>query len=303
MIDFRKLEVFLKVYEIKSFSKASKILYLTQPTITLHIKDLEETLDIKLLDRSTRKVIPSKAGRIVYEYGKEIIKLLKEMEKELELYRNEKKGMVEVGGSTIPGQYILPKIIKGFKEKYPKISLFLKVGDSKEIVEKVVKGEFDLGMVGAVFKNKDLVFKPCYEDEIVLIAPSDFSEDEIDLEKLHKIPLIKREEGSGTWKNAIENLQKIGLDIMKLNIIGEMGSTEAIKEAVKSGLGCGFVSSLAIELEKKLNLIKIVKIKDISIKRKFYLIYPKVKKLTPSEEKFINFIFYHLRSGDFKVRL
>jgi DNA-binding transcriptional LysR family regulator len=299
MIDFRKLEVFLKVYETKSFSKASKILYLTQPTITLHIKDLEETLGVKLLDRNTRKVIPSKAGKIVYEYGKEIIKFLKEMERELELYRDEKKGMVEIGGSTIPGQYILPKIIKGFKEKYSEISIFLKVGDSREIVEKVIKGEFDLGMVGAVFKNKDVIFKSCYEDEIVLIAPPDFSEDEIDLGKLYKIPLIKREEGSGTWKNAIENLQKKGLDIMKLNIIGEMGSTEAIKEAVKSGLGCGFVSSLAVELENKLNLIKIVKIKDVSIKRKFYLIYPRVKKLTPSEKKFINFIFYHLRSGRF----
>jgi len=151
MIDFRKLEVFLKVYETKSFSKASKILYLTQPTITLHIKDLEEILGVKLLDRNTRKVIPSKAGKIVYEYGKEIIKLLKEMEKELELYRDEKKGMVEIGGSTIPGQYILPKIIKGFKEKYSEISVFLKVGDSREIVEKVIKGEFDIGMIGAVF--------------------------------------------------------------------------------------------------------------------------------------------------------
>ncbi|PMP68631.1 MAG: LysR family transcriptional regulator [Thermodesulfobacterium geofontis] len=291
MIDFRKLEVFLKVYETRSFSKASKLLYLTQPTITLHIKDLEEVLGVKLLNRSTRKVIPSKAGKVVYEYGKEIIKFLKEMERELEIFKNEERGIIEIGGSTIPGQYILPKIIKTFKEKYPKISIFLKVGDSKEIIEKVIKGDFDLGMVGAIFKSqRDLVFKPCYEDEIVLIAPSDFPREEIKLEELYKIPLIKREEGSGTWKNALETLEKKGLDVLKLNIIGEMGSTEAIKEAVKNGLGCGFVSSLAIELERKLNLIKIIKIKGISIKRKFYFIYPKVKKLTSSEEKFIGFI-------------
>lgn len=290
MIDFRKLEIFLKVYETKSFSKASKLLYLTQPTITLHIKELEEILDVKLLHRSTRKVIPSKAGKIVYEYGKEIVKLLKEMKKELELIKDEKKGIVEIGGSTIPGQYILPKIVKSFKEKYPEISIFLKVGDSKEIVEKLIKGEFDLGMVGAIFRNKDLIFKPCYEDEIVLITPSDFPKEEIDLEELYQIPLIKREEGSGTWKNTLETLQKRGLDILKLNIIGEMGSTEAIKEAVKSGLGCGFVSSLAVELEKKLDLVKIVKIKHIFIKRKFYLVYSKIKKFTFSEEKFIEFI-------------
>ena len=290
MIDFRKLEVFLKVYETQSFSKTSKLLYLTQPTVTLHIKDLEEILGVKLLDRNTRKVIPSKAGKVVYEYGKEIINLLKEMEKELEIFKDEKRGIVEIGGSTIPGQYILPKIIKSFKKKYPQISVYLKVGDSREIVEKVIKGDFDLGMVGAVFKNKELVYIPCYEDEIVLIAPPDFPKDEISLEELYDISLIKREEGSGTWENAIESLQKKGLDILKLNIVGEMGSTEAIKESVKAGLGCGFISSLAIELEKALNLLKVIKIKNIFIKRKFYLIYPKVKKITSSEEKFIKFI-------------
>jgi len=290
LIDLRKLKVFLKVYETQSFSKTSKLLYLTQPTVTLHIKDLEEILGVKLLDRNTRKVIPSKAGKVVYEYGKEIINLLKEMEKELEIFKDEKRGIVEIGGSTIPGQYILPKIIKSFKEKYPRISVYLKVGDSREIVEKVIKGDFDLGMVGAVFKNKELVYIPCYEDEIVLIAPPDFPKDEISLEELYDISLIKREEGSGTWENAIESLQKKGLDILKLNIVGEMGSTEAIKESVKAGLGCGFISSLAIELEKALNLLKVIKIKNISIKRKFYLIYPKVKKITSSEKKFIKFI-------------
>ena len=290
LIDLRKLKVFLKVYETQSFSKTSKLLYLAQPTVTLHIKDLEEILGVKLLDRNTRKVIPSKAGKVVYEYGKEIINLLKEMEKELEIFKDEKRGIVEIGGSTIPGQYILPKIIKSFKEKYPRISVYLKVGDSREIVEKVIKGDFDLGMVGAVFKNKELVYIPCYEDEIVLIAPPDFPKDEISLEELYDISLIKREEGSGTWENAIESLQKKGLDILKLNIVGEMGSTEAIKESVKAGLGCGFISSLAIELEKALNLLKVIKIKNIFIKRKFYLIYPKVKKITSSEEKFIKFI-------------
>jgi len=290
MIDLRKLEVFLKVYETRSFSKASKELYLTQPTITLHIKDLEESLGVTLLNRNTRKVVPSKAGRVVYEYGKEIVKLLKEMKKELEAYKEEKRKVIEIGGSTIPGQYIFPKLIKDFREENPEVSVFLKVGDSKEITERVIKGDLDLGMVGAVYKNKELVYVPCYEDEIVLIAPSEFPKDKISLEELYDIPLIKREEGSGTWKNAIENLQNKGLDILKLKIIGEMGSTEAVKEAVKFGLGCGFVSSFAIELEKKLGLLKIIEIENVLIKRKFYLIYSRIRKLTSSEEKFIKFV-------------
>jgi len=290
LIDLRKLQVFLKVYETRSFSKTSKLLYLAQPTITLHIKDLENILGVKLLDRNTRKVIPSKAGKVVYKYGKEMLNLLKVMEKELELFKDEKKGVIEIGGSTIPGQYILPQIIKIFKEKNPQISIFLKVSDSREIIERVVEGDFDIGMVGAVFKNKDLCYIPCYEDEIVLIAPFDFPKDEIILEELYSIPLIKREEGSGTWKNTVEILGKKGLNISKLNIVGEMGSTEAIKEAVKAGLGCGFVSSLATKFESKLKIIKVVKIKKISIRRKFYLIHSKMKKLNLSEGKFVKFI-------------
>ncbi len=290
LIDLRKLKVFLKVYETRSFSRTSKLLYLAQPTITLHIKDLENILGVKLLDRNTRKVVPSKAGKVVYKYGKEILNLLKAMEKELELFKDEKRGVIEIGGSTIPGQYILPQIIKIFKEKNPQISIFLKVSDSQEIIEKVIRGDFDLGMVGAVFKSKELCYIPCYEDEIVLIAPSDFPKDKITLEEIYGIPLIKREEGSGTWKNTIETLEKKGLDISRLNIVGEMGSTEAVKEAVKAGLGCGFVSSLAIELESRLRLIKVVKIKKVSIRRKFYLIHSKMKKLNLSEEKFVKFI-------------
>jgi len=297
MIDLRKLEIFLKVYETQSFSKASNLLHLAQPTITLHIKDLEEELGINLLDRHTRKVVPNKAGKVVYKYGKEIINLVKQMQKELQFFKDENIGLVEIGGSTIPGQYILPKIIKSFKEKYSQISIFLKVGDSKEVFEKVLSGEFDLGMVGAIYKNKNLIYKACYEDNIVLIAPPDFEKEEITLEELYEIPLIKREEGSGTWKNVIEVLQKKGFDILRLKIIGEMGSTEAIKEAVKAGLGCGFVSSLSIEIEKSLNLIKVIKIKNVFIKRHFYLIYPRMKKLIPAEERFLDFIknFSNLR--------
>ena len=290
MIDIRKLEVFLKVYETRSFSKASNILHLSQPTITLHIKDLEDSLGVSLFNRHTRKVVPSKAGRILYNYGKEVINTLKQMQKELELLKDASGGYIEIGGSTIPGQYILPKIIKEFKENNPRISVFLKVKDSKEVFEKVLEGEFDLGMIGAVFNDKRVAFKPCYEDEIILIGPPNYPEDEVSIKKLKEFPIIKREEGSGTWKTVVEALDKAGLDVLKLKVVGEMGSTEAIKEAVKAGLGFGFISSLAVDLELNLNLIKKIKIKDVEIKRYFYLIYLKNKALMSAEKKFIEFL-------------
>ncbi|MCS7278574.1 MAG: selenium metabolism-associated LysR family transcriptional regulator [Thermodesulfobacteriaceae bacterium] len=289
MIDLKKLEVFIKVYEIGNFSKVSQLLYLSQPTITIHIKDLEETFGVKLLDRHTRKVIPTKAGKLVYEYGKEILNLFKKMEKDLLPFKEEEGGLIELGGSTIPGHYLLPKIIREFKKLYPKIMIFLKVGDTEEIIEKVWSGFLEFGVVGAMIKNKDLIFKPCFQDQIVLISPLSFKGTEIELKEIYEIPLIKREEGSGTWKTVVEALEKEGIEVFRLNLVGEMGSTEAVKEAVKSELGWGFVSLRAVELETKLNLLKVVSIKNFKIFRNFYLIYPKFKNFTPSAKLFLEF--------------
>lgn len=289
MFDWRKLEVFLKLYETRSFSKTAKELFLSQPTVTIHLKDLEKYLGVRLFDRDTRNVIPTRAGKVVYEYGKEMLRLYRQMEKELMPYKVLEGGMVEIGGSTIPGQYILPRIIKLFKEIYPKILVYLKVSDTQGVVEGIIKGEFDLGVVGAKLKQTELTFEPCCDDEIVLIAPSHFDKDEITLEDLYKLPLIKREEGSGTWKNVIQRFEEMGLHPTKLNIVGEMGSTEAVKAAVKEGLGLSFVSKRAIELEVSLGLIREVKIKNFTINRKFYLVYFKNKKFSPVAEKFLKF--------------
>ncbi|MGC9109260.1 MAG: selenium metabolism-associated LysR family transcriptional regulator [Caldimicrobium sp.] len=289
MFDWRKLEVFLKLYETKSFSKTAKELFISQPTVTIHLKDLENYLGVRLFDRDTRNVIPTRAGKIVYEYGKEMLKLYKEMEKELWPYKEEEGGLVEIGGSTIPGQYILPRIIKMFKETYPKIIVYLKVSDTQGVVEGILRGEFDLGVVGAKLKQAELFFEPCCDDEIVLIGPSYFGRDEIDLENLYELPLIKRESGSGTWKNVLQTLEERGINLSKLNIVGEMGSTEAVKAAVKEGLGLSFVSKRAIELEASLGIIKKVKIRNFQIIRKFYLVYFKNKKFSLATEKFLKF--------------
>ncbi|MGC9016756.1 MAG: selenium metabolism-associated LysR family transcriptional regulator [Caldimicrobium sp.] len=283
------MEVFLKLYETKSFSKTAKELFISQPTVTIHLKDLENYLGVRLFDRDTRNVIPTRAGKIVYKYGKEMLKLYKEMEKELWPYKEEEGGLVEIGGSTIPGQYILPRIIKMFKETYPKIIVYLKVSDTQGVVEGILKGEFDLGVVGAKLKQVELFFEPCCDDEIVLIGPSYFGRDEIDLENLYELPLIKRESGSGTWKNVLQTLEERGINLSKLNIVGEMGSTEAVKAAVKEGLGLSFVSKRAIELEASLGIIKEVKIRNFQIIRKFYLVYFKNKKFSLATEKFLKF--------------
>ncbi|MCS7149286.1 MAG: selenium metabolism-associated LysR family transcriptional regulator [Caldimicrobium sp.] len=289
MFDQRKLEVFIKLFETKSFSKTAKALFLSQPTVTSHIKDLENHLGVKLFDRSTRSVLPSKASKIAYHYGRQILQLLKDMERDLIPYRDAKAGFIEIGGSTIPGQYILPPIVKEFREKYPEITIYLKVGDTREIIEQVLAGDIEFGVVGAKIKENLLNFEACCEDEITLIGPGKNSPGEIELETLYDLPLIKREDGSGTWKTVIDHLESIGLEVSRFKIVGEMGSTEAVKRAVMAGLGFSFVSRRAIELEVSTQILKRIEIKNLSIKRNFFLVYRKQKTFTPACETFLTF--------------
>jgi len=291
MFDWRKLQVFLKVYETKSFSQAAKELYLSQPTVTIHIKELEEQLGVNLFDRTTRNVVPTKAGHILYHYGVKLWQLWSGLEKELLCHKDPESGRVEVGASTIPGQYILPPLIKEFKSLYPNMQVYLKVTDTQDVIERVANGEYELGIVGAQIPHKNLLFIGCCEDEIVLIAPKHFEKSEILVDELPQIPLIAREPGSGTWRTVLNGLKERGIYLTELKIVAEMSSTSAVKSGVKAGLGLGFVSKRAINLELTLGLIKIVKIKDFDIKRQFYLVHLKKKRFTPPSESFLKFLF------------
>ncbi len=290
MFDWRKLEIFIRVFETKSFSKSAKELYLSQPAVTIHIKELENLLGVRLLDRDTRKVIATKAGKIVYTYGKKILQLYNQMEQELLPFKDPESGVIILGGSTIPGQYILPKILKIFKEKYPKVNIFLKVSDTQGIIEDLFEGEIELGLVGAKPKPKEISGEIFCKDEIVLIGPPFFEKEEIELLELYDLPLIKREEGSGTWRNVKEVLERKNVDLYKLKIVGEMGSTEAVKRGVIEGLGFSFVSKRAVQFELSLNLLKIVKIKELKILRNFYLVYYREKRFSPLVQNFLNFL-------------
>jgi len=294
MFDWRKLQVFLKVYESKSFSQAAKELFLSQPTVTIHIKELEEQLGVNLFERTTRNVVPTKAGHILYQYGVKLWQLWSGLEKELLSHKDPESGRVEVGASTIPGETILPQLIKEFKSLYPKFQVYLKVTDTQDVIEKVANGEFELGLVGAEIPHKNLVFISCCEDEIVLIASKHFEKTEISLAELPQIPLIAREPGSGTWRTALDRLKEKGIYPPELNIVAEMSSTSAVKSGVKVGIGLGFVSKRAIDLELALGLIKIVKIKDFEIKRQFYLVHLKKKRFNPPSEIFYNFLLESL---------
>ncbi len=292
MLDLKKLQVFIFVLEHRSFSKAAELSHITQPTVSGHIKALEEYFGVTLFNRHTRDVVPTPAGLLLHRYAKRIVRLLEEMEREVAYYKDGRKGKLFLGASTIPGQYILPKILTGFKKIYPRIQISVKIADTNEIVRLVAEGELELGVVGAKVVETSLFYEPCHEDEIILVVGRDFEiggKEQLELEEIKNIPLIAREKGSGTWLTAKKALKEAGCPLERLNIVAELGSTEAVRQAVKTGLGGAFLSWHAVAEDVASGLLKEIQLKGLSIRRNFYIVIPEKRMLSPTVQLFMEF--------------
>ncbi len=292
-MDLRKLEVFCKVYELRSFSKAALQSYLTQPTVSGYIAFLEDKFGAKLFDRLGKEISPTKAGETLYVYAKRMLATKEEAEKDINLLLGRKKGKLKLGGSTIPGQYILPSFLGRFKALYPNCKILLNIGDTKQIVQMVLNDELEIGMVGARLNIPKLNFEPVIEDELILIAHSKHpltKEVFVDFDTLKKAPFILRESGSGTRMTMEHILKEKGIEISEMNIVAELGSTEAVRQAVIAGIGTSILSKRAVEIEIKAGSIKEIKLDDMELKRIFYLIYHTQKTLSPLATAFLEFL-------------
>src|SRR3989454_651637 len=148
-MDLRRLEVFAKVAELGSFSRAADALSLTQPTVSEHVRALEDELGVQLLDRLGRGATPTHAGRLLLGYARRMLALQREARQALDQFQGRMSGELVVGGSTIPGEYVLPALIGRFKGKYPDISICLLIGSSRQVTEGVEAGGVEVGVDGA----------------------------------------------------------------------------------------------------------------------------------------------------------
>ena len=294
MLDFRQLQIFMAVWECRSISRAADAVHLTQPTVSAHLKALEDELGIKLFDRTSRKVVPTAAARILYPYIKRIIKLNRQAREELSAFMGEEKGMLELGASNIPGQYLLPVLVGEFKNSRPGIKIKINIDDTAGTVEKVSTGLLELGIVGAPLARKKLVFEECFSDELFFVTgpdepAGDYSH--ITLDMLPEMPMIMRESGSGTRQTIENSLQPHGISMNDLNVVMEMGSTEAVRQAVKAGLGCAIISRRAVEDDIKCGLLRTVPLEGVRITRFFYTVRARGRTLPPLAESFLEFMF------------
>ncbi|MEJ2247345.1 MAG: selenium metabolism-associated LysR family transcriptional regulator [Acidobacteriota bacterium] len=289
-MELKYIEIFCAVAELKSFSKAAQALHLTQPTVSIHIRSLEDEFSTRLFDRMGRTVLPTQAGKILYRYAREIVQLKEDARLAMEKLEGTMSGNLIIGASTIPGEYILPSLLAQFIDSYPEIFPALKIGDSSGIYKSVLEGEVDVGIVGALIRDKNIVSKKFLDDELVLVSSSALKSSTMDTGALKEIPLLVRESGSGSRRTLEMHLKKIGLAIEDLNVVAEVGSSQAVIQAVESGIGMAFISRLSVVREIENKVLKTVPLKGMEIKRKFYIITHRLRFKSRICETFIEFL-------------
>jgi len=299
-MDLWQLQIFCKVIELASFSKAGQAIHLSQPTVSSHIKDLEMHIGCPLIDRLARRAVPTKAGELLHAYALRLLALRDETETALAEYQNHYKGRLQIGGSTIPGGYLLPKIIGGFNQVYPDIRISLMIGDSSGIVEKTLAGKIEMGVVGARFSERHLYETALTNDTLKLIVPPDhqwFDRASIAIDALRQEPMIVRETGSGTLealKNAF-NAKDLHLHD-QFHIVAEIGSTAGVIAGIKSGLGVSILSTKAIEDDLKHQTLAALDIEGIDLQRQFYLVSDQRRTLSPLARAFQKYILQHVQN-------
>jgi len=293
MMDLWQLNIFCKVVELKSFSKAGEAVHLSQPTVSSHIKSLENHFGCPLIDRLGKEAVPTKAGELLYDYARRLIALRDETETALTEFQGKIRGHLIIGGSTIPGEFILPRIIGTFSKDYPEVTISLIIGDTEKIISDILLGEVEFGIVGAKTGDRRISQKKLLEDEMRLIVPRNHrweKKHRINLKMLAEEPFILREQGSGTLKSIQLSLSRAGTRTEDLKMIARMGSTKAVIQGIKSKAGVSILSTIAVREELQQGTLKALYIEGLELKRSFYLTTHKHRTPSPLRKAFIKFL-------------
>ena len=279
-MDIHQLRIFASVYRNRSFTKASEVLHISQPTISEHIKNLENSLNCSLFDRMGRSIIPTSEGDILYPRALQLLDELEQIEKEITAAGTGVRGLLVIGASTIPGTYILPRLAYSFKEQYPDIEFQIPIEDSSRITSLILQHELLCGIVGARIPSDKLLYEPLIEDELVMVAAKKFPvKKAISLKELTTLPFLQRETGSGTRQTFESFLKKSNTSSEALNVVATLGSTGAVKQAVKEGLGVSVISRIAVQEEIHNKILREISIRNLKMKRKFYLVHQRKRSL------------------------
>ena len=291
-MEFKQLEAFVAVVDYGSFSEAARKLYLTQPTISAHVRSLEEELHTKLILRTTKKTTITTRGYQLYDSAVRMLEIRNNL---LENFTGVQKHMIDLAASTIPSSYLLPEILAAFGKTHPDIYFHSIQADSAESINRVLDGTVDLALVGQNTRDETCVFLPFCQDELVIATPITnhylgLQNKSVTFEDFIKDPIIIREKGSGTKKEMDLFLEQIGVTPSDLNVIARMNDLEGIKKSIVNGLGISILSARsAIDLQKTKQIL-LFPLEESAHKRSFYIVYSKNRILKSHVRQFIHYV-------------
>lgn len=288
-LTLHQIRVFLAVARRRSFTRASEELLISQSAVSAQVKELTGLLGVPLFDQVGKKIFVTEAGRILEEQAKRVGSVVAEIDREFLAWREGGAGVVRVGGSTSIGTYLLPSLIAGFSAIHPRVEVSLEIENTAHVEERLLRSDFDVGFVGGLLSSPELMTEPFVEDEIFFAcAPTHplASSRWLKAERLREEKLFVREVGSAT-RRAMEDYRR-EREIPLENTI-QLGSIEAIKQAVMAGLGIAYFSSLTVRHEVETGRLVRLKVKGVGLRRTFFLVRLRHKRETTSLRNFIEF--------------
>lgn len=302
-MDFHQLKIFLEVARQKSFTRAAENIFLSQPTVSAHIKKLEDEVGTPLLERRKKELELTGAGKILFQYGQQLLETKAEALAAIQAEDRIVKGHLEIAASSVPGTYLLPHLLQSFCREYPEITFSILLRDTGQVLRSIKDYTYDLGFTGEPGSREGLGQIKLVEDELILITSPKFKLTEVKpaVTELPTIswractgmPFLLREPGSATRIVFEKALKKVPGRDTAPKIIGYLESQEAIKEAVRAGLGLTVISKKAVEEELKAGVLKGYRLQDLPLKRNFYLIFRKNSTLLPLSRVFFQFTLDH----------
>lgn len=288
-MNIKRLEVFVAIATTGSFSKGAEAACITQSTASQHMAALEEICGIRLFDRTGRGAKTTEAGKVLLVHARKAIKSLRDTEQAILQFRRAEGVELSVGGSTIPGTYLIPKAIAALRASDPGISVTVEIGDSCETLEKLSEEQIEICVVGTTADDSHFTSEALGHDEVLLIARKGHpwcGRKTVQLDELLKEPLIMREKGSGTNDVVAAALKQHGIKPNDLLICTRISSSEAMKQAVLADCGVAFISEMAVRDELKQGELVSIQLSGLTISRCFYLVYRKGRELSPAAATF-----------------
>ena len=287
-MQIHQLAVFKKVADTKNFSRAGDDLYLSQSTVSTHIRNLEEYFGRKLFDRMGKEAVLTPFGERLYRWAEHLLELHGQAVDDLKDYTNEMSGTLHIAASTVPSQYLAPTIMAAFHKLFPAVTFVIRQGSSEQIADLLLRGQADLGIMGEQYHQERIAYVPFHKEQLVLITPRDWSLcDPVTLEQVMKHPHIFRSQGSGTQATLERLLRRTDMRPAEFKTVAYLDSVQAVKQAVRDGLGAAFISEIAARDSLEHGMFNVHRVSELCEERPFYFAHSFSRTLAPFVHEFI----------------